>query len=762
MNDYPPNVQPSAVNNTGKDWHLLPEFFLRSAGFPLALLDGLRCLKTLEALEAKSDTAEDVLIHERTRVAAHLLTLFEREDVAQAIYVSSPEAYRNALRKACEALKENRTDSNSRRAIRVAFSYLQRFAAKNETTSFFGPMNYGRVRHDLENTLVYSETAAAQDSLGGAKLATERRVFLTYWAMCALSRCISQAPDVAAVLPLRAHPLLTRESGYFGIRRERMILENAGVTAILDRVDEKRSLAEVAEPFGVKGEALLAKLLKADVLVRGLNVPSSELDMLGRVTDQLAQLPKSGDRDLWLARLAGWSTWCTDMSGAGFAARRDLLGEAEASFTDQTKEQARRGAGQLYEDRAIYYEETRGSVNQFDIGPDLHKTLITRIAPILDLAAEQGHHEWMLLQAVAREKLDELEPKTGTVNFARFVEAMRDQTPPYVAKPTPCATTQRLTKLVGEAATSGTTAVHIDPLKLNPTKRETLEQSNAASYALADLFLDAPSPQHVARGDFQILVRKLHHALPIPGWLGTMHPDPDRFENDMAQLLRQPGFDRLIALEVQRRNKGFYNFPGRRVVYSEPVLNTDLETISAAKLEIRRRGTNGVALYIRGETEPVALYLTLSDHQRFAPFAALTVPWMALPIVSLGAFTPRIVIEGAVLQRATWLCTAGDVQAACKHRGVKRLQAMRHWHQNLGMPERVFVATPQDRKPVFVDLANEVSLDILAAMARGADELLVQEMFPDRDGLFLHPHIGGCTSELRIGIANGNMEGVST
>lgn len=731
-------------------WFLLPDFFIRSAGFPLSYLDDLRCDETMHGIAADLDQKilSTVFEQEQRKALEALLVLLQREDISQAIFVSSPDAWRNALRKARKALAEGRSDANSRRAIRVATTYLLRFAAKNETTSFFGPMNYGRVRRDKSGMLDYAETKGGQDAGKVTPLITARRVFLAYWALRTLAARINEDPEIAQNLPLRVHPLVVRADGMVGIRGGGMIRESAGLAALIRKVDGTSTLSDIGTHLGGKSPVLLERLLESELLSRGLQVSSTQLDALDGLKTQLTRLTPSERRDHWLAVLQEWLEWCEQMAGAHPENARELIAIGEKRFVEQTDEAARRGAGDLYEDRAIFYEETRGALKKFDICDSLHKELMDRMAPALSIAAAQGNHEWVMLQAVARATLDRLAPDTGRMDFLAFVDEMRDTPLPHLSEGhSNCAVVDQLATRVADAMQAGTTQVHI------PAGQLDLPTAQGHTYALADLFIDAPSPDHIARNEFQVLLRKLHHALPIPGWLSTMHPDRGAMTAAMQAFLQKPGFNQLIALQVQRRNKGFYAFPGRRAVYSEPVLEDNIDTVSAARLEVRADGERGVAMFEQDSNVPLSLYLTLADHQRFAPFAALTPPWMTMPSISLGAFTPRISVGGATIQRAVWTFDAKTVLGICSQTGLARMRSIHMWRKQHQLPERVFASTQHDSKPVFVDLFNETSLEILAAMARGTEVLTIKEMFPDRDGLFLHHRIGGCTSEIRIGIA---------
>src|SRR5690606_7584720 len=77
-------------------------------------------------------------------------------------------------------------------------SYVQRLAAKNETTSFFGPINYGIVETAGEDRL--------ELRWPGPQRLTGRRAHLAAWVVETLVRAVAFAAPVAPWLVLRRRP----------------------------------------------------------------------------------------------------------------------------------------------------------------------------------------------------------------------------------------------------------------------------------------------------------------------------------------------------------------------------------------------------------------------------------------------------------------------------------------------------------------------------------------------------------------------------
>lgn len=80
-----------------------------------------------------------------------------------------------------------------------------------------------------------------------------------------------------------------------------------------------------------------------------------------------------------------------------------------------------------------------------------------------------------------------------------------------------------------------------------------------------------------------------------------------------------------------------------------------------------------------------------------------------------------------------------------------RLARVRDWREALGLPERIYVRVPDEGKPIYVDLASPVSIEMLIRFTRRAPFLSISEMYPAPGGLWLRDRAGeSYTSELRM------------
>jgi hypothetical protein len=132
-------------------------------------------------------------------------------------------------------------------------------------------------------------------------------------------------------------------------------------------------------------------------------------------------------------------------------------------------------------------------------------------------------------------------------------------------------------------------------------------------------------------------------------------------------------------------------------------------------------------LWTRERRERVLLAIGDPVGAQHSPFAP---PALRLPRVDLGAFTPRLRVGRAVLQRATWALDAVDF-ADGGPRGVERYARCVELLRDRGVPDRVFARVPGEGKPLHVDPASPVG---------ETGEVRLTEMLPGPDDLW---RVGG-------------------
>lgn len=118
-------------------------------------------------------------------------------------------------------------------------------------------------------------------------------------------------------------------------------------------------------------------------------------------------------------------------------------------------------------------------------------------------------------------------------------------------------------------------------------------------------------------------------------------------------------------------------------------------------------------------------------------------------------YAPRTLIDDTVVSRATWQTPATAIPIPRSRGRDFTCQATREWAAERGIPRHVFVHTPGQRKPVYVDFEAPALVDNFAWLVRRAQEsddaVTVTEMLPNPDQLWLTDRSGQrYTAEFRM------------
>src|SRR5262249_7181413 len=147
--------------------------------------------------------------------------------------------------------------------LRRLYLYCQRLAAKNETTSFFGPLAHGVVAPEARGLDLGPEVP------GGVR---QLRGFVSFWAVCALARRIGADPTVRASVP-GSRVSASRVSG------RRVTLPTGRVVELPEKLARVAAAVDGSRP---QSEIALATGLEMD-----------------RVSDALATLERLGAVRAW-------------------------------------------------------------------------------------------------------------------------------------------------------------------------------------------------------------------------------------------------------------------------------------------------------------------------------------------------------------------------------------------------------------------------------------------------------------------------------
>ena len=246
----------------------------------------------------------------------------------------------------------------------------------------------------------------------------------------------------------------------------------------------------------------------------------------------------------------------------------------------------------------------------------------------------------------------------------------------------------------------------------------------------------------VEAGAMDVLVGEVHWGLQVFGNLCCFIEDREAMLRRVREWLG-PSVDGVLNVALGRRfGKLCYLevFP-RTLELLGPAAHRQ-PAVRADELTFDRTG--GLRLAATGE--PVRLMMgDAAGHE----FSALALPALRLPAVRLGDHTPRLRVGRAIVQRATWSCSTEEVAGLRSLPGPDRYRGVVEWAGRLGLPDRLFVHVPGERKPFYLDLASPHLVDVLLHAVRPG-ELRATELLPGPGQLWLPAEQGPVACELRL------------
>jgi hypothetical protein len=443
--------------------------------------------------------------------------------------------------------------------------------------------------------------------------------------------------------------------------------------------------------------------------------------------------PDAGVRDRGLEAIAHLEQARDRLATAAPGDLREALDALDATFTELTGRDPRRNPGMAYGARTLAYVDCLRDLD-VSVGPGL----VAELAPGLHTLFEAGR--WYtgevraLGAAIVQDALGD--------GRRPFPELLRHVLPALMG-PRPDIDEvlgelhRRLAKVLadGDAAGAGlrAAAVFVDH---RPSWQLGVHSS-------VDLQLAAADAGAVARGDYLAVVGDVHpggNPL-IQGVFAHRHPDPETFHHEIAQragtmaVLMPPW---VPGLGVEARG-----------IAVTPVDMVHIATNPDARAQAPRRTWLADDLFVEAGH--------VVDRTGALRVAVLDV--LALPIFVSGVrvfdllpfeeHTPRVAIGRMVLQRESWSVPAAEIPAHATDVAA--------FARDRGMPRRVFVKSPAERKPVYLDVESVILGRVACRQARQAAErdpdarLRFTEMLPGPDECWLRDGDGAAfVSEFRL------------
>jgi Lantibiotic dehydratase, N terminus len=287
-----------------------------------------------------------------------------------------------------------------------------------------------------------------------------------------------------------------------------------------------------------------------------------------------------------------------------------------------------------------------------------------------------------------------------------------------------------------------------DPDTLGPRAAQRFSDHRSAwpssVYQSVDIQVAAPGIDAINAGHFTAVLGDFHAGTnPLgQGMFANRHPDRQRFLSDLASDVGFPQF--LLGPPP-----GPWFHPTSRLFMAFTRPDDIHVTVSGQRgWPHGYRSVPIDELLIDGAnvTDSAESFTTPLAHLLFLPiFFSAMVSFRPFPAIE---HAPRLTVGRTVLRRETW-----HLPAKAMPGNADQLAA---WARGYGMPRRIFVRSPLEPKPIYVDTASQALARMLVRQLRRAADAVPQalvsitEMLPAADDCWLRHDGVSYTSELRI------------
>jgi len=644
-------------------------------------------------------------------------------------------------------------------------SYLQRYCLKNDTIGFFGPVGWAK----------FTEDGPAVAANSGPHLLASRQVYFECWCIDALAEVLGENPALRPWIIPRRMPYLRLDGVTARLPLSPPLKLAAKEAAVLWTCEGERPAYDIATDILAGGHydfqdhqeiyAVLEQLRQRKLISWTLEVPvglypeRALWQSLEQIRDE--RLRKESEAPLLELEQAREKI---RLAADDADELHKALANLESTFTRLTNTAATRAAGQMYAARTLVYEDCRRDL-AVEIGPDLLAALGPPLSVLLQGARWLTFEAAERFRAAFRSLFERIAQKTGssTIEAIDFWYAAH----PLFFDPaeSPIAT------LIDDFRKrwAALLAINPDQKHVNYTAaalRGLVESAFAAPRAgwsgachhSPDVMIRAVNEQAICNGDYQLVLGELHVAantLKGACWI-AQHPAAEELFHAFASDLPEP---RLIPLAPKqwpgltaRTQNGFLlDKDYGLMVTSDSFVDSSLkQSLPIASLVVEE-SANGMVIRTRDESLKFDLLEVMGEL-----IAVMIVNGFSL--TPLSSHSPRINIDRLVVARETWRFRVADLPFINEREMEDRFLVVRRWARNHGLPRFVFVRTPVEVKPYYLDFDSMHFIENFVRASRrtleqsSPDTLIsVVEMLPEPDQLWLPDAQGRrYTSELRI------------
>ncbi|NIL41662.1 lantibiotic dehydratase [Salinispora arenicola] len=722
----------------GASWRLWSQFALRGPGFPAS---GVLRLAPAGLAEAADKFGADAVLSgadwtafEELYGEAAVGTAHELQRVAALPAFQTAVAWQNRPLLSTGIVPflawtpsaAGRTSMPRQREELVAH-YWQRFCVKNDTIGFFGPVGWGH----------WDMSASGISVTPGIGLVESSEVYFSSWAVDAVAKLVNADPELRPWIAPRRVPFVRVDHGSVTVPGRRPQLLSSELLDVLARCDGVRPAREVGSA------EQLEELVRRRILVWRLEVPADTRPEVW-MRHWLTSVDAAGGRAAELLEvLTRGRSRIT--AAVGPDELKAALSDLESQFVTLTEETAvREKNAKTAPCRSLVYSDARRSA-RVRLGADLRDAL----AP-LELLLTAGR--WLTSTIAERVMARAREVFDGPTDLASFW---------FACMPVLHGEAGGIAAQVQEEFWRRWRSV-LPPLTGSRVQVSTSRIAAAVreAFAAVDGGWTAArylSPDVLVSDEGELVLGELHVATNTLGasLFVNQHPDP---ESLLAQTARDHPEPRLLPLLPKEHRARLSARIRQTLVRPEDYY---VALVDQTADPARPRTVRSADVMVRAHDE--RLVAVLPDGAEFGvvdvfSHVLTTLVMDLFRLVPEADHTPRVTIDRMVVARESWRFPAAAMPFVEEKQEARRFVRARRWRRQAELPRFVFVVSPAEPRPFFVDFDAPVYVNILAKavrrMSRQGDpeaRLVITEMLPTPEQTWLVDDQGErYTAELRF------------
>lgn len=707
--------------------------------------------KSLEFIQAHTAGLRTQFAEYIESLRSNLRGFVARADVAEAVFISNPDAAQRieSLLQEPHGSGGNRT----RQKLRTAWSYAQRFCTKNDTTSFFGPISWGR--------FVNTQTELALVQWSPNVWLAQRKTFFESWVLQRIVEKINADCPSPEYLPLSLSPACHLKGNllHYPLNKTRVL--QGQILAVI-QVLSRSSLNEV-QLNGVLGFAcadIVQHLVHSRILRKGFEISPRDVDAFSTLISSMhnASLPDSFFA-LWAACFRNLAEYRETYAMGDLAQRQKSLGQINNQLTEMGISLDRQ-AGAMYVGRYPIYEDcTRASVVTFN--DELRSRLDDDFEPLgwlyqwLTRAVGFLLHQSFYSLFVKCQSQTHIQPQgySGQLSLLAFLDALH-----VTVEDIQAGVALRIRQLFEVSwrpllNSIDTEEIHLTTEDLNEMRVRLNKMLPDAEhfpvfgdgFYSPDLMLAADSLEALNQGNYRVVLGETHpgvHTLSQPV-AAPFCPFVEDIEQDVRALFTRQRVFLADSPESFQRSHIDWPLVDR---YAQIVLPSGGGCVpfdrryAVGRAYVHLRDNRLVVGDLDGEFEEDLLCVASTVlHQLLFQLAGDVLP----------KFEPRrICHNNSVYKRRTWTFEGGSWPEAV----ADEFDAFIHWSKwktENNLPRWVFVKCDTEPKPLYLDFENPLSIDMVATALKKARSALVSEMLPSPEDLWFSDSRGKVCCEIR-------------